>query len=86
MGRRLVENLQTHTHCLILAGTGRSKHLAKLVPCEGDGGTRSHSFFFFSLDVPACRILVPQPGIEPKLTALEEWSLNHWTTKEVPRE
>ena len=44
-----MENLQTHTHCLILAGTGQSKHLAKLVPCEGDGGTRSHSFFFFFL-------------------------------------
>ena len=32
----------------------------------------------------ACRILVPQPGIEPVPPAVEVWSLNHWTTKEVP--
>ena len=29
-------------------------------------------------------ILVPQPGIEPMPPALEAWSLNHWTTREVP--
>jgi len=33
----------------------------------------------------ACRILVPQPGIEPLLPALEVWSLNHWTAREVPK-
>ena len=32
----------------------------------------------------ACGILVPRPGIEPKPPALKEWSLNHWTTKEIP--
>ena len=31
----------------------------------------------------ACRILVPQAGIEPKLPTVEAWSLNHWTTREV---
>ena len=45
MGRRLVDNLQTHTHCLTLAGTVQSKHLAKLIPCEGDGGTKSNFVF-----------------------------------------
>ena len=29
-------------------------------------------------------ILVPQPGIEPGPPALGVWSLNHWTTREVP--
>ena len=29
-------------------------------------------------------ILVPQPGIKPAPPALEVWSLNHWTTREVP--
>ena len=29
-------------------------------------------------------ILVPWPGIEPMSLALEAWSLNHWTTREVP--
>ena len=32
----------------------------------------------------ACGILVPWPGIEPVPPALEAWSLNHWTTREVP--
>ena len=39
-------------------------------------------FFFFGLCCTACGILVPQPGIEP--AALEAWSLNHWTPREVP--
>ena len=30
--------------------------------------------------VAACRILVPQPGIEPKPPALGAWSLSHWTS------
>ena len=32
----------------------------------------------------ACGILVPRPGIEPAPPALEVWSLNHWTAREVP--
>ena len=32
-----------------------------------------------------CKILVPQPGMEPTAPALEgEVSLNHWTTREAP--
>ena len=33
----------------------------------------------------ACGILVPQPGIETTPLAVEAWSLNHWTIREVPR-
>ena len=33
---------------------------------------------------PACRTLVPWPGIEPSSPALKVQSLNHWTTREVP--
>ena len=33
----------------------------------------------------ACEILVPQPGIELVSPALEAWSLNHWTTREIPK-
>ena len=29
-------------------------------------------------------ILVPWPGIKPLPPAVEAWSLNHWTTREVP--
>ena len=32
----------------------------------------------------ACGILVSWPRIEPAPLALEAWSLNHWTTREVP--
>ena len=32
----------------------------------------------------ACGILVPWPEIEPVPPTLEAWSLNHWTTREVP--
>ena len=31
------------------------------------------------------RDLVPWPGIEPGPPALGAWSLNHWTTREVPK-
>ena len=34
-------------------------------------------------DLTACRILVPQPGIEPVPPAVEVQSPNHWTTGEV---
>ena len=33
----------------------------------------------------ACGRLAPQPGIEPVLLAMAAWSLNHWTTREVPQ-
>ena len=32
----------------------------------------------------ACGILVPRPGIAPAPPAVEAWSLNHWTAREVP--
>ena len=45
------------------------------------------SFFFFLIFWPcpaACGILVPRPGMQPEPPAVEAWSLNHWTTREVP--
>ena len=41
-------------------------------------------FIYFWLCHGACRILVPQPGIEPMAPAVEAWSLNLWTAREVP--
>lgn len=32
-----------------------------------------------------CGNLLPQPGIEPTPPALEARSLNHWTSREVPK-
>ena len=40
-------------------------------------------FYFWPYHV-ACKILVPWPGIEPMPPAVETWSLNHWTAREVP--
>ena len=40
--------------------------------------SRTHILFFFCFryDHAACRIVVPQPRIEPASLALEAWSLN----------
>ena len=34
-------------------------------------------FFFFWPPHLACRILVPQPGIEPEPPAVKAWNVNH---------
>ena len=38
--------------------------------------------FFFWLHHVACGILVPQPGIKPRPSAVRAWSPNHWTSRE----
>ena len=43
-------------------------------------GEKLNSFFFFF-----CRILVPQPGIEPRPPAEEGLSPNHVTTREFTK-
>ena len=40
--------------------------------------------FSFSLHHMAYRNLVPRPRIEPAPAEAEAWSLNHWTSREVP--
>ena len=42
-------------------------------------------FFFGHVFLVACGILVPQPGMEPMPPAVEAWSLNQWTAREVPK-
>ena len=41
-------------------------------------------YFFFWPRYKACGILVPPPGIGPGPSAVEVWSPNNWTTKDVP--
>ena len=44
-------------------------------------------FFFFPFFGPcsvAHGIFVPHPGMEPRPSTVEAWSLNHWTTREAP--
>ena len=40
--------------------------------------------FLFWLCGTACGILVPQPRIKPAPPAVEAWTLNHWSAREVP--
>ena len=42
-------------------------------------------FFFFGRATRHAGILVPRTGIEPVSAAVEAQSLNHWTSREVPR-
>ena len=44
----------------------------------------TYLFFIFWPCCMAFGILVPWPGIEPASPAGEAWSLNNWTTREVP--
>ena len=46
---------------------------------------RESYFWFLWPHCVACGILVPQPGTKPAPPAVEAQSLNHWTTREVPR-
>ena len=45
---------------------------------------RNLVLFLFLATKVACGILVPQPGVEPTASAVEGWSLNHGTAREVP--
>ena len=50
---------------------------------------QNRDFYFILFYWPrlaACGILVPQPGIEPVPPAVEARILNHWTTREVPKQ
>ena len=42
-------------------------------------------FMFWFLGQEACGILVPRPGIEPRISCPGRQSLNHWTAGEVPK-
>ena len=53
-----------------------------LLLAEGERTGEPWLFFIFGM---ACGILLSQPGVEPASPALDVWSLNHWTTREVPR-
>ena len=47
---------------------------------------QGHSFFFFSFTFGCTMgILVPPPWTEPPSPALGTWSLNCWTTREIPK-
>ena len=48
--------------------------------------TKAKIFFFpFFYHTMGMGILIPQPGMEPVIPAWEMQTLNHWTTREVPK-
>ena len=55
---------------------GESKELG-----QGSLGKQEAIFWLHHV---ACRILFPQPGIEPAPPAVEARSLSRWTAREVP--
>ena len=69
----------THAYTCMLA------HILCTELCTQNHGCCIKNFFFYFLNFwPHCGILVPPPGIEPVLPAVEAGSLNYWTTGEVP--
>ena len=68
---------------LSTSGLGPEKYF-RVICCDSTD-TGPFCFVSYSPYHLACGILVPQPRIEPRLSALGAWSLNHWTTREVPR-
>ena len=64
-----------------MSGQGTRSHMPQL---KMPHATMKVDFFFFFCCVE-CGILVPWPGIELTPPALEAWSLNHLTVREVPR-
>ena len=50
----------------------------------GEGRQGLFFFFFSQLCDEVCGVLVSQLGMELVPPAVEAWSPNHWTTREVP--
>lgn len=62
-----------------------SKHGELCVGKQGRGSDRNTEDFFFWLSLStACRIPVPQPGIEPVPSAVKARCPNHWTARGLP--
>ena len=54
---------------------------SRLGPTLRKSDVKKKNFWLYFV---GCRILVPRPGLELVPPAVETWSLNHWTTREVP--
>ena len=50
-----------------------------------DGMEAKETFFGAMLHSLGCRILVPQPGIEPTPPTVKARSPNYWTPREFPQ-
>ena len=77
--------IQFRTEILLLNSRPRAKTWKQPKCPLTDEWIKKMWFLFFWPRCTAYGILVPQPGIEPVPPAVEAWSLNHWTTREVPK-
>ena len=71
----------------LINGEGVDRNLHNLTLVYHDAFPFSFFFFFLKIFWPwhvASGILVLRSGTEPATPALAAWSLNHWTTGEVP--
>ena len=71
-------NMEANERCYPLGEWGMGQGLG----WEWDFSFKIFFFFIFWLCHMACRILVPQPGIEPMPPAVEAQSPNCWTARE----
>ena len=72
--------LVTGTSSTHRLGLPPPSHVPSLPPPFRPGGGQCYTV---AMCHTACRIPVPQAGVEPAPPAMEEQSLNHWTTREV---
>ena len=57
---------------------------ADSLPAEPQGKPKNNVYLFWP-HFTTCEILVPLPEIKRRPSAVETWSPNHWTTREVLR-
>ena len=76
-------NIDSSCECTKLVSAGLIQ-LLSLEPLNNATSVFNYAFFVVVVfGHAACRILVPRPGVEAVSPAVEEWSLNHWPTREV---
>ena len=51
--------------------------------CHSPKSSLKLNIIYLFIATMACGTLVPPPGIEPVPLAVEAWSPNHWTTREL---
>ena len=80
--------IHTHTHTSMYIYIPLVRSLEKILTKTqlGSGFFLLFLFCFVLLHCAVCGILVPRPGIKPMPPAVEAQSLNHWTSREVPRD
>ena len=73
----------------LISGFSSHKQILAYVPAELNLHFKhlflnNNNYCHFWLCQTACRILVPRPGIPPICSAVEAWSLIHWTIVDIP--